>query len=310
MKVLIVGGANIDITATTNDKYIPKDSNVGKVSLTFGGVGRNLSQSVALLGGKVSFLSAFFADPFTGALIRDLEDRGIDTSLSFFGAPAPSYYVSVNDCGGEMISAVSQMDGIDHISADYLKGALKDKAFDLLAFDCNLQPGAISYLLSGKEPTFCDGVSSTKVLRLKEGLSTGGRLFLLKVNKVEAQSLVGYDIKDKKSLFTALDHISSMGVENVYITLGRHGVGYLTEGKKGYYTAPKADVKNVSGGGDSFISGLIGALLHKKPMDSWVLYGLAASKLAIESMGAATDNLSFNAIEELASKIKKEVQYE
>ena len=50
MKVLIVGGANIDITATTNDKYIPKDSNVGKVSLTFGGVGRNLSQSVALLG--------------------------------------------------------------------------------------------------------------------------------------------------------------------------------------------------------------------------------------------------------------------
>lgn len=187
---------------------------------------------------------------------------------------------------------------------------LRHRSQNAYAFDCNLQPGAISYLLSGKVPTFCDGVSSTKVLRLKESLSAGGRLFLLKVNKVEAQSLVGYDIKDKKTLFTALNDICALGVENVYITLGRHGVGYLTEGKKGYYTAPKADVKNVSGGGDSFISGLIGAHLHKKPMDSWVLYGLAASKIAIESMGAATDNLSFNAIEELASKIKKEVQYE
>ena len=37
MKVCVIGGANVDITATSRDRFIPGDSNPGTVRLSFGG---------------------------------------------------------------------------------------------------------------------------------------------------------------------------------------------------------------------------------------------------------------------------------
>ncbi|MBO7423306.1 MAG: winged helix-turn-helix transcriptional regulator, partial [Oscillospiraceae bacterium] len=47
--VVVIGGVNVDIGGISYRKLIPADSNPGRVRLSLGGVGRNISHNMALL---------------------------------------------------------------------------------------------------------------------------------------------------------------------------------------------------------------------------------------------------------------------
>ena len=50
-------GSNVDITGTPVDRLVPEDSNPGKVTISAGGVGRNVAENIAKLGISVKLLS-------------------------------------------------------------------------------------------------------------------------------------------------------------------------------------------------------------------------------------------------------------
>ena len=53
MKVCVIGGANVDITASSASAFQIGDSNPGSVHVSWGGVGRNIAHNLALLGDQV-----------------------------------------------------------------------------------------------------------------------------------------------------------------------------------------------------------------------------------------------------------------
>ena len=55
--VIIVGGINIDIEGSPYAALRPADSNPGKVGISYGGVGRNIVENIARLGGNVGMVS-------------------------------------------------------------------------------------------------------------------------------------------------------------------------------------------------------------------------------------------------------------
>ena len=55
--ITVVGGINIDIEGSPFGKLKYHDSNPGRVHLAFGGVGRNITENVARLGGDVAMVS-------------------------------------------------------------------------------------------------------------------------------------------------------------------------------------------------------------------------------------------------------------
>ena len=63
-KVLVVGASNVDYVALSNNKLIRKDSNIGKLNITFGGVGRNIVENLAILEDDVSFITFLGNDGF------------------------------------------------------------------------------------------------------------------------------------------------------------------------------------------------------------------------------------------------------
>ena len=50
---VVIGGVNIDIGGHSFQPLIPADSNPGKISVSLGGVGRNIAHNLSLLGTDV-----------------------------------------------------------------------------------------------------------------------------------------------------------------------------------------------------------------------------------------------------------------
>ncbi|MFK5882999.1 MAG: PfkB family carbohydrate kinase, partial [Candidatus Izemoplasma sp.] len=64
-KVLVIGAQNIDIFAKTDTEYTLKDSNISKIHLAYGGVGRNIAENLNRLGHQVHFMTVFGDDDFS-----------------------------------------------------------------------------------------------------------------------------------------------------------------------------------------------------------------------------------------------------
>ena len=55
MKILVIGGTNIDINATSINEIVLKDSNIGNIEISIGGVAKNIAENLARLDLDVSF---------------------------------------------------------------------------------------------------------------------------------------------------------------------------------------------------------------------------------------------------------------
>ena len=64
-EVSIIGGITADIEGLPYDRLIQGDSNPGKITMSYGGVGRNIVENLARLGTSVSFISVA-GDDFPG----------------------------------------------------------------------------------------------------------------------------------------------------------------------------------------------------------------------------------------------------
>jgi pseudouridine kinase len=62
--ISIIGGANMDMSATLNGAFIAADSNPGHIEVGYGGVARNIAHNLALLGARTQLLTIFGGDLF------------------------------------------------------------------------------------------------------------------------------------------------------------------------------------------------------------------------------------------------------
>ena len=80
--ISVIGGANIDLSATLSDAFIAADSNPGHIAIGYGGVARNVAHNLSLLGARVQLLTIFGGDLFGGLLTDYCKQQGIDLHLS------------------------------------------------------------------------------------------------------------------------------------------------------------------------------------------------------------------------------------
>ena len=160
MKVSVVGGANVDISARSYSEYVPEDKNPGAISVTFGGVGRNVAHNLRLMGIEVGFLTAFGSDLLAKPLIENCKALGMDLSQCRYFPGSTGMYININDNRGNLKSAVSQMDIVDNVDEEFLAGALDSlNSSSAVFFDTNLKEESIRFLMNNvTAPLFSDGV--------------------------------------------------------------------------------------------------------------------------------------------------------
>ena len=290
--ISVIGGANVDLSATLNDAFIAADSNPGHIDIGYGGVARNIAHNLSLLGAQVQLLTIFGGDLFGGLLHDYCKQQGIDVHLSDKAKDERSgVYLCINNHGGEMIAAVADTEAIKLITPEWLakrSGELKQS--DFLVADTNISEDAIRYLMEeATVPLLIDGVSSTKAHRVVNALRKCKLPYLhtLKLNLKEALA-----VTETSTYAEAAQRLLDMGVAHVYITLGSEGVYCRNAAEEWLFPALPGEMVNTTGAGDAFLAGVVYACAKGIAFPQTAQYGLMAARATLMSHKAVNPDIA------------------
>ena len=260
--ITVIGGINMDISATMTAPLVERDSIPGQVSMSSGGVARNIAHNLRLLGHDVHLVSVLGGDIFGRICHEQCTELGLDLSLTErIDDMRNGLYLCVNDRQGDMVTAVADMDIVARINPEFLAqriNAINQSA--LVIADTNIAVDSLQYLLDHcMVPLMIDTVSTAKAPRIVQALQQCAthHLDTLKLNRQEALAVTGCDTVEE-----AASQLTALGVKHVYITLGSDGV-YCTDGTQHEHLAAIAtQVVNTTGAGDAFVAGLAHAAMN------------------------------------------------
>ncbi|MGL5989448.1 carbohydrate kinase [Cetobacterium sp.] len=290
--VSIIGGTNIDISAHSYQFLKDYDSNPGKVSTSFGGVGRNIADNLSRLSQDVELVTVFGDDFNSNEIIKNCKYLGIGVSNSLIiPNSAISTYISILDNNNDMKIAIAAMDLYEHITINFIK-SIKEvlEESKVCVLDTNIPEKTIEYIVNNFDiPIFLDCVSTTKAIKVKNII---GKFHTIKPNKIEAEELSGIKITDEISLKECADFFIKKGVKQIFISLGENGVFYSNGKTYGHIEALKKEIINTTGAGDAFMAGVVYSFLENFDIVDSCKNGIACSSIAISSHKTISDNIS------------------
>ena len=290
---VVVGGVNVDIGGRSFAPLVEADSNPGSVSISLGGVGRNIAHNLSLLGTDVRMLTAYGDDLNGERVAASCSSLGIDLShAQQIAGGTTSTYLYLTDPNGEMALAVSDMEICKQISPQYLAANLPLlQNAQIVVADTNIPAESLQYLAENCTcPLFIDPVSTTKAEKLRPILS---RIHTLKPNKLEAELLSGIRIRTDEDLEAAAAKLLEMGLHRLFISLGAEGVYAAMGNQRVRHPNLPGNMVNTTGCGDAFMAAIVWAYLEGMDLASTARAGLAAGSIAMES--AETINPSMSA---------------
>ena len=167
---LLIGGSNVDYIATSRDKLQRRVSNIGEISISFGGVMRNIAENLARLGNNIDFITAIGDDANGREMRKELVELGINVITPVTEYPSGSY-LAINDSNHDMVDAVCDNRIIRDLNVEFLKKHDElIKSHEYVIMDANVSNETIDYLFK-TYPTkkfIVEAISPSKVLKFKE----------------------------------------------------------------------------------------------------------------------------------------------
>lgn len=294
--ITVVGGINIDIEGRPDAALIAADSNPGKVSISAGGVGRNIVENIARLGGDVAMISLTGDDVMGQDAKAQLAALGADVSgIQNVAGESTGMYLSILNHKNDMELAVCNMDILERITPEFLEERMD--AFcrsEIIGLDCNLQPETLAYMTGRLQaPLFLDPVSVSKGVRAKPMIH---RFHTIKPNRIEAQMLSGVPIEDRRSLEKAGKWFIDQGVKRVFISLGEAGAYYRTADEEGVAPTKAVSLASATGAGDAFSAAILMGHVMGLSAEETAKMGIACASLAMEARTAVNPLISMEAV--------------
>ncbi len=113
--------------------------------------------------------------------------------------------------------------------------------------------------------------------------------FLIKPNKEELEETLNRKILTKEDIINAAKTLQKMGAQNVLVSLGNDGALLLTKEDDTYYSkAPRGQVVNTVGSGDSMVAGFLAGYYQTKDYEYALKTGVAAGSASAFSIRLAT----------------------
>lgn len=296
--VCVIGGTNVDIICTPNEQLHLRDSNPSKITITAGGVGRNIAENLARLSQQVKLISVIGND-VNAQIIRDNAILvGMDITHCMQVDMPTSMYVAINDSNNDMLVGANSMQSAQMLSQEFLSSKLELlNGASCVVVDTNMYHVLPYVLSSATVPVFVEAVSSAKILLAKPHLKN---VFALKVNHDEALALTGVDVDNILTAQLCYNNLCDR-VQNLYIT-NSQGVYVCTPNGASFVKGIKTEVVNTTGAGDSFFAGVVLGYMLGKDVTQCACYGQACSMITVKSPSAVSQQLSLQTIIKLAEE--------
>ncbi len=297
-EIIIVGGINIDIEGSPYAALRPADSNPGKVGISYGGVGRNIVENIARLGGNVGMVSLTGEDAMGIDAKKHLEDLGVDVQLiEQLPGESTGMYLSILNDKNDMELAICNMDIFKRMTPAFLEERLEYlSGAQIVGVDCNLDEEALDYITEKLDvPLFLEPVSASKAERVK---SLIGRFHTIKPNLIEAEMLSGIKIDSDASLQKAGQWFFDQGVKRVFISLGERGAYYKDELSEGLVAPKLVKLVSATGAGDAFSAAILYGHVHGMTAKEIAEMGMVCSSIAVETKTAVNPEMSMELVKE------------
>lgn len=292
---LIIGAAILDISAGPVDAGVFASGShpVENIRLGFGGDALNEATVLARLGHSPRLVSKIGSDDAGSLVLRHCQDNGVDTG-SFIvqeGLDTGVNLVLVSPDGERSFVTASKGSLRSLAPADLTPALFAGAA--LLSFASifvfpHFTPADYAALFAAAKaeglPVCADITKRKNGETLADMRGAFAHVDYLFPNYEEARLLTGLDAVEDIA-----DALLGCGIKHAVIKMGGEGCFVKTPGFKRQFPAhPTAHPLDTTGAGDTFAAGFISALLEHRPLADCTRWGIAASSLAIEAVGATT----------------------
>lgn len=288
--LVCIGGAVINRKYQVKDHLIPGTSNPAIMRQSFGGVARNVAETLARLQASVTMISMVGEDAAGDAILGHLEALGVDTSLIARSSAFPTAdYAAILDHDGELHVGLAAMHVFDALTPDALHPAWPVIAASGWVFaDCNLPEATLRALMArkGGAKLSVDTVSVPKAVRLPGDLSAIDVLF---TNADEAGALLGTPASAPASLAAGL---RARGAKGVVLTLGADGHLVADDTGIAWVSSLAAAALDVTGAGDALMSGTLYGLMAGQSLVDASRLGALLAHATVQSTEDVLPDLS------------------
>jgi len=295
--VCAIGSAAIDIKARLARPALDTTDVPGRITLTPGGVSRNIAENLARLGAQAIFIGVLGDDVQGRYVLEHGRAAGIDVRPIVRSAWPTASLAIVIDPAGRQIAGVFSGDILHTLTPADLHPHLETiRAAQALVFDAGAPEAVLAYLADVARPgTMLYGNPGSVALaaRLSAVLE---KLTLLTCNRFEAEALIGTAIQSEADALHAARRLVARGVQHAIVTLGARGMAYADASRCEHRPAQPARLIDATGAGDALAAALIFARLRGASIDAALTLGLRAAALTCEAQASVSPVLSLTAL--------------
>ena len=299
--VLVLGAAGVDVVGRLESDLKPATSNPAKIRRSYGGVARNVAESLARLGQPVRLITVVGEDASGDEILEHTAQAGVDVSAVLRSKEYPTgYYMGIVDENGMLQFAIDDMRLMDEMTSEYLKEQEElFKTSSMVFVDANLPKKTLRTAMSlarrAKIPVCADPTSTSLANRLRKYLP---RLYLVTPNCKEASVLTGlsFEAAERDAALEAARELVNQGVRIALVALAEFGVVYATSETTGYIPAIRTAISDPTGAGDAMSAAVLFALLNDIELDDAIRLGVSAASLTLRHPGTVYPDLSLEAL--------------
>ena len=273
--------------------------------------GKGLNVSIVLKNLEIENTALGFVAGFTGEeLIRKLETQGVKTDFVKVKYGITRINVKISSFNDNNVEETALNGMGPQITKENIEELMK-KIQRMTVDDFVILSGSIPKnidnniyekickILNEKGITFI--VDSTQELLINV---LKYRPFLIKPNKEELEETVKRNLHTIEDIITSAKTLQEMGAQNVLVSLGNDGAILLTkEGKTFFSEAPKGQVVNTVGAGDSMVAGFLAGYYKTKDYEYALKMGVSAGSASAFSVELATKEKVDSILKQLQNRV-------
>ena len=290
MPIVVVGNVFVDIKGFPDTKYIPAGRNAGWVEFVHGGVGRNVAEDIANVELRPRFVSMVDDTEQGAAVLHRLLHHKVDTRFVAAVPDGMGLWLAIHDAAGDIVSSISkrpEMDAMVRMLDEHGDEIFADADSIVVEIDMDQEiiKRVFQYAEKYHKPVFAVVANMSIASQRRDFLQS---IDCFVCNAQEAGILFADDYfqtMEPEELVEALsERVISARIPAMVVTMGSRGAVYATmDGEKGHCAARPVQVRDTSGAGDAFCSGVAIGLTYGKSLQEAADIGarLAASVITV-----------------------------
>lgn len=288
MGIVVFGAVFVDIKGYPLANYIPAGRNVGRVEYVHGGVSRNVAENIANVELRPTFVGLVDESGAGMEVIEKLKRHKVNVDYIRKTPDGMGTWLAIFDNSGDVVAAISKRPDLTPVNA--ILDEFGDEIFmnaDSVAVEIDMDRDIVKRIFAlaakyGKEVYAV--VSNMSIAAERRDFLKETGCFVCNVQEAGMLFMDNYSGKSADELAKIIsEKIEAAGIRRMVVTMGAAGAVYAQSGSEhGIVPARDVEVRDTTGAGDAFFSGVAIGLTYNKSLKEACEIGsvLAASVIS------------------------------